>query len=319
MLRTIIAISQIKGIGDAFFRKHLDILKKEKDEAIAILKQMDDRIQDEYINENMRHAEDIILQCSKSDISIIPIWDKTYPAKLLELSDAPVVLYAKGNLSLLQRKCVAVIGTRKSSSLGDRIANKIGSHFSQNYAICNGLVVGIDRASILIDEENVHPNVIGVLSGGLNYANTISKTSRQLADLVIKNNGLLISSFEPNVCEDSFSGSKASRIQAGLADALVLVESSIDGGSKYTLKSFVKLNRVIGVVSYKANETYQSSESFSANRLIANSPKEGIMQMCSLKTTKSLIIKDIVVIENSAGYSILENAISYTEKSTLFY
>lgn len=63
-----------------------------------------------------------------------------------------------------------------------------------------------------------------------------------------------------------YSGSKASRIQAGLSHGLILVQSKIDGGSKYTLAKFAKLGRPIGVIHFPSSAEYQS-ESFGANRL----------------------------------------------------
>ncbi len=307
MLRTILAISKIEGIGDAFFMKHIDALMQGVDYALETLKQSDNRITDVNIEENIGYADAIIGQCAELGIHIIPIWDNIYPSKLREMSDAPVVLYALGNIDLLRNKSIAIIGTRKSSPLGEQIARKVGNYFAHNYSICNGLVAGIDKASILIDENDAHSMVIGVLSGGLNYTKCISAVSRHLAELVIKKDGLLISPFEPNFKEDSFSGSKASKIQAGLSSALILIESSIDGGSKYTIKSFAKLNRVIGVINYPSNEFYQTSESFSANRLIAESKLDGILQICNLKRQKSISIKDLVIIENQNGYRRIED------------
>lgn len=320
MLRTVLAISKIQGIGDAFFREHLDIFYKKQKEVLIQLKQCDLRITDEIISQNLEYADGIIQQCHVLGIHIIPIWDRRYPSKLLELSDAPVVIYALGNISLLQNECIAIIGTRNSTPLGESIANKVGKYFAKNYSICNGLVAGIDRAAILAGENKVYPNVIGVLSGGLNYTNCVSKVTRHLADLVIKNNGLLISPYEPNRKEDAFSGSKSSRIQAGLSAALILIESSIDGGSKYTIKSFAKLNRIIGVISYDASDFFKNSDTFSANRIIAKQGLKGILQMCNLKTQKSISINDLIIIENQRAYCLIEDLLENGNKtkSTLF-
>lgn len=79
------------------------------------------------------------------------------------------------------------------------------------------------------------------MSGGLNFHHTSSKITSELAEKVLKEDGLLISEVEPDRKEDQFSGSKASRIQAGLSSALILIQSSIDGGSKYTIKAFRNL------------------------------------------------------------------------------
>lgn len=303
MQEYIIAISNIKGVGGAFFKKNISIFRGDKLN-VDILQSKDDRINQETLSENLYHARRCIQECKSLNIKIITIIDEEYPPKLLEINDPPPVLFAKGNLSLLNMNVISIIGTRKSSELGNRIASKIGTYFSSGNAICNGLVDGIDKHSIL-NKDKIAPNVIGVLSGGLNFEYTSSKSTRQLASLVISNNGLLISEVEPNKKEDQFSGSKSSRIQSGLSSALILVQSTIDGGSKYTVKTFCSLYRPMGIVKYIASEEFNNDESFGANRLIIKKGIVGVAEFCGYKTTKAICISDIVPISSTDDYQKL--------------
>ena len=214
------------------------------------------------------------------------------------------LLYLKGNKSILD-KAIAIIGSRKSSDLGNKIANKVGEYFSENWAICNGLVDGIDKYSIL-KNNSVLPNVIGVLSGGLNFQNTSSKITIDLAHKVLKSNGLLVSENEPNKKEDKFSGSKASRIQAGLSNSLILIQSSKNGGSKYTIKAFSNLHRPLAVIHFKSNMEYLTNDSFNGNRLLIEKGKQGIMDMCDLKKIESIKVFEILQIEGCEDYKNLE-------------
>lgn len=181
----------------------------------------------------------------------------------------------------------------------------------------NGLVDGIDKHSILSDSKVVS-NVIGVLSGGLNYEYTSSKTTCQLASLVMENNGLLISEVEPNKKEDQFSGSKSSRIQSGLSSALILVQSSINGGSKYTIKTFCGLGRPMGVVNYSASEEFNTNDSFGANRLILIKGIAGVAEFCGYKTSKSIHVSDIVSISSINDYQKLLDRIQRLSSSRFF-
>lgn len=316
MLRTILALLQIKGIGDAFIKKNLTYLSQ-SGLSYNELCNLDKRITPNELSQNYLYAEKIIQRCKELDISICHIGESNYPKKLKEINSAPSVLYMRGNTSLLSSDIVSIIGTRQATGMGEAIAHKIGSYMSAHCSICNGLVEGIDKAAIS-DNDIVFSNVIGVISGGLDYVNTSSKITSRLADIVLQNNGLLLSEFEPDKKEDAFSGSKASRIQAGIADALILVQSSIDGGSKYTLETFSRLNRVLGVVNYPESNEFCSHDSFSANRLIIEKKARGLADMCKIKDVGKIVLREIVEVRNSDDYIKIINQLCRNISSNLF-
>ena len=103
--------------------------------------------------------------------------------------------------------------------------------------------------------------------------------------------------------EDKCSGSKASRIQAGLSHGLILVQSSIGGGSKYTIASFAKLGRAMAVVHYPASKEYQD-DSFRGNRIIVEKKNEGIAKMIDLKKVSRVNVKSITVLEKKEDYTL---------------
>ncbi len=302
MIRVLLALGKISGIGDAFIKKNLSVFNlKATDKVIKRLSEINDKVSFEAVSKYLNWAENVVKRCNELDIKMLPIYSMKYPEKLKELNNPPSVLYLMGNTSLLDKPIISLIGTRKSTILGSRIANKVGAYFSQEYSICNGLVDGIDRSSIE-NEESVYHNVVGVLSGGLNFETTSSKTTLELAKKVLKQNGLLLSEVEPDQKEDQYSGSKSSRIQAGVSSVLILIQSSIDGGSKYTVKSFSKLNRTIGYISFIGNHEYDLDSSFSANRLFDKMGLNGVAKMCDLKKSDSLSIKKLVPIHSVTDY-----------------
>lgn len=304
--KNIIAFSQIKGIGAAFMKQNIHLINSYKDN-LEMLASISNKATISDLEANKINVDKIINDCKLHNIQITTFIDDEYPKNLLEIKDPPPIIYWKGNQNLFS-KSIAIIGTRKSTELGNKIASKLGLYFSKNWAICNGLVDGIDKSSVYINNEIV-PNVIGILSGGLNFEKTSSKVTKELASKVLANNGLLISEQEPNKREDQFSGSKASRIQAGLSKGLILIQSSINGGSKYTLKSFSEVKRPIGVVAFESNSEYQSSEEFSANRILISENKKGLMKICDIKKVENLKTSKVVKIEGITDYSIFENSI----------
>lgn len=305
--KNIIAFSQVKGIGASFMKQNIHLINNYKDN-IEMLASITNKVTVSNLEANKINVEKIIKDCIENDIHVLTFIDDEYPKNLLEIKDPPPVIYWKGNYSLIS-KAIAIIGTRKSTDLGNKIAAKLGTYFSENWAICNGLVDGIDKNSVLINNEMV-PNVIGILSGGLNFEKTSSKVTKELASKVLANDGLLISEQEPNKKEDQFSGSKASRIQAGLSKGLILTQSSISGGSKYTLKTFSEVKRPIGVIAFEANSAFQNSEEFSANRLLIAENKKGLLKMCDIKKVENLKTSKIIKISGVTDYTVFENSIN---------
>jgi len=329
--RYILALSKIKGVGPAFIKKRLTIFQKYSNDInsfkIAFSKSLSEKEEKKIDIEYYLDEANILLEeCKKENIVVIDISNILYPKNLLELTDPPPILYAKGNLNLLDKKIIGIIGTRKATNLGETIASRVGGFFSKDFAIINGLVDGIDKSAIS-NKNNIYSNVIGILSGGLNFNYTSSKITKDLAEKVLNNNGLLLSESQPNQKEDSFSGSKSSRIQAGLSDSLILIQSSIDGGSKYTLNSFKNLNRPLGIINFSNNKYFNIDESFSANRLLLKEEKIGLSFICekindknieldNLKYIDKINITKIVRIQNKEDYLVLVNLVN--RKSKLF-
>lgn len=303
-IKNLIALSMVKGIGPSFIKRNLSRIISDNSCVPLIRENKPD--QETLVSQFLIDAENIITECELEGIEIITIISPSYPNNLKEISDPPSVLYLKGNKKLMH-KSLAIIGTRKSTILGNTIASKLGKYFSQEFAICNGLVEGIDSSSIYVDGK-VIPNTIGIISGGLCYKKTCTKEHVKIIDEVLASGGLIISEYPPYTKEDQYSGSKASRIQAGLSNGLILVQSSRDGGSKYTIATYAKLGRALGVIHYPSSEEYYT-EVFSGNRLIVEKKYDGIAEMIGLKTKSKVNINSITVIESKEDYLVFKEKI----------
>lgn len=301
--KDILILTMVKGIGPATIKKNIHRLKNGIN-AYDLIKELKP-VELENLSTFENDAETIISICQKERIEIIDITSAAYPSSLLEISNPPAVLYVKGNKKLIEKVIIAIIGTRHSTELGNRIAERLGGYFSQRFAICNGLVEGIDEHSIYVNEKVV-PNVIGIISGGLCYKLTCSQNHIRVIEDVLKAGGLIISEYPPMKKEDQYSGSASSRIQAGLSLGIILVQSKIDGGSKYTLDKFAKLGRVVGVVNFPTNPEYQD-DTFEANRLIIKEKECGLTKFVGLKTSKTLNVKAIIPITSKEDYKEFED------------
>lgn len=312
-IKNILILSMVKGIGPAFIKKNCHRLINDSS-CDQIVKESKPEELDNLVS-YAKTADEIMSDCKDNDIKMVSIIDAEYPSQLKEIGDPPSVLFIKGKLSLLNH-VIAIIGTRHSSELGNKIAERVGSYFADYFSICNGLVEGIDEHSIYVGSK-VLSNVVGIISGGLCYNETCSSHHIQVINDVLEAGGLIISEYYPRQKEDMYSGSKASRIQAGLSHGLILVQSKIDGGSKYTLAKFAKLGRPIGVIHFPSSAEYQS-ESFGANRLIAEKGKDGLAQMIGLKKTSSTNIGPLIILSNKDDYNKLIQSMSIANNNVLF-
>jgi DNA processing protein len=96
---------------------------------------------------------------------LIPIADARYPARLREIFDPPVVLFAKGNMQLLDAVGVAIVGTRRPTPYGVQVASRLARDLADaGVTVVSGMARGIDTAA--------HRGALDRASGGL--ANTIA-------------------------------------------------------------------------------------------------------------------------------------------------
>ncbi len=312
-IKNILILSMVKGIGPAFIKKNCHRLINDTS-CDQLVRESKPKELDNLAN-YAKAADEIISDCKTNDIKMISIVDAEYPSQLKEIGDPPSILFLKGNQSLLNH-VVAIIGTRHSSELGNKIAERVGSYFANYFSICNGLVEGIDEHSVYV-EGKVLSNVVGIISGGLCYNDTCSTHHIKLINDVLDAGGLILSEYYPRQKEDMYSGSKASRIQAGLSHGLILVQSKVDGGSKYTLSKYAKLGRPIGIIHYPISSEY-NSDLFAANRLIVEKGKEGISQIIGLKKKSSINTGPIIVLSNKEDYNNLIQSIANSNNIALF-
>lgn len=303
-IKNILILSMVKGVGPAFLKKNYYRLIHEISCEQIVNEHKPEEL--DNIEKYAKVADGVISDCKANEISMVSIFDADYPKQLLEISDPPSILFMRGNRSLINNT-IAIIGTRNSTALGNNIAERLGAFFSKYFSICNGLVEGIDEHSIY-QNGVVLSNVVGVVSGGLCYDETCSTHHKKIINDVLKAGGLVVSEYFPYQKEDKFSGSKASRIQAGLSLGLILVQSKLDGGSKYTINTFSRLPRVLGVIHYPSSKEYES-DFFEANRTIVNDGMSGVAKIVGSKTKNNISLSSIVPISRKEDYEIFKSEI----------
>ncbi len=319
----ILALSLLKGIGSTFIKKNLLTIKNQQiyksslsieQNLTKLVKLLNKKYSLLEVEEAISKAKDIISECNSQQIGMISIIDDNYPKRLLELSDPPSIIYYLGNLSLLSLNIITVIGTRKPNEHGKIIAERIGKYFySQGWGICNGLADGIDTFAIRQNQDYYLNNVVGVVGCGLNTSSfrSLPKQSVLNIDNILMNNGVVISEMPPMKRQDTFSVIKSCRIQAGLGSGLILIQSSTNGGSRFTIKAAFESNKPIGVVHPIKMDIER--DDYSANKKIIENGIKGFSECIELKNINKYSSK-ICILTSKESYPQFESVIETKEK-----
>ena len=167
----------------------------------------------------------------ESGITLLTIFSKSYPEKLAFLPDKPYFLFCKGDLSLLSKKSIAIVGSRMPSNYGRMMTDRFAGQLAQSgVVIVSGLAYGVDSIAHRKALE-VGGNTIAVLGSGFN--NIYPAEHQSLADTIAKE-GLLISEYCPSMKATRYSFPQRNRIIAGLSDGVLITEAGIKSGTIHT-------------------------------------------------------------------------------------
>jgi DNA processing protein len=189
-----------------------------------------------------------------------------YPSLLEEIFDPPLILYARGNLEILEKSCIAIVGTRKPTIYGLQMAQGIAADLgSRGLCIISGLARGIDGAAHRGCIEG-NGSTIAVLGCGIDVI--YPREHRQLTQKIMQK-GLILSEFPPGTSPAPQNFPIRNRIISGLALGTIIIEASEYSGSLITARLAMEQNRE--VFALPGNIT--SPQSFGPNFLIKQGAK----------------------------------------------
>lgn len=201
-------------------------------------------LKEEGMSEAMKIAQTELEFIHKHNITVLTIEDERYPYRLRECADAPLVLYAKGNVNLNEGQFVSVVGTRGASERGKDTTHRFVSDLSRyipTLTIVSGLAYGIDVAAHRAALEANIPTII-VLGHGLDRI--YPPAHRQVAVEALTK-GCIVTEYTSGTEPEGFHFVERDRIIAALSDATVVVESKERGGSLITANDALEYNRSV--------------------------------------------------------------------------
>ncbi len=166
--------------------------------------------------------------------------DPDYPIMLGHIDDAPPVLTLLGNISLLQKPMVAIVGARNASLNGRKLAHQIAQDLgAAGYVVTSGLARGIDRAAQV---GALKTGTIAVVAGGVDQL--YPKENQDLYD-ELRTQGLIISEVPFGEAPIARHFPKRNRIVAGLSLGTLVVEAADRSGSLITARMAAEQNREV--------------------------------------------------------------------------
>lgn len=203
----------------------------------------------------LKAAQQELEFCQKHNIQILLLGSEGYPTRLQECPDAPAVLYYRGTADLNARHVVAIVGTRKITEYGKQACNRITERLATllpDAIVVSGLAYGVDihahRGSI---DHGL--STVGVVAHGMDQIYPASH--RNDAKRMTTQGGVLTEYIKgTRPLQGNFL--RRNRIIAGMADAVIVVESAEHGGSLATARLANQYNRMIFAVPGRINDPY---------------------------------------------------------------
>jgi DNA processing protein len=206
------------------------------------------------VSEKIRYIE-------KNQIKVITCWDDNFPPRLANIYDPPVILFYKGDLSVLDSPTIGVVGMRNPSSYGFMVTEKLCRDLlSYNFTIISGLARGVDT----IVHQTVLKNdgkTAAIMGSGID--NIYPPENKKLASEIAER-GLLISEYMIGAIPDPGNFPRRNRIISGLSLGILVTEAGIKSGALITAYQALDQNREVFAVPGPIN----SRKSMGTNQII---------------------------------------------------
>jgi len=199
-------------------------------------------------------------------VQLVTLVDEAYPLLLREIDDPPLVLYVKGELPIDTARCIAVVGTRRSTRYGSMVAGRLASQLAlRGITVVSGLAAGIDTAahqSVL----DVGGRTVAVLGCGIDRV--YPKRNQGLYD-AITGHGAILSEYPIGTSPAKWTFPQRNRILAGLSRGIVVVQAPERSGSLITARLGLEQGREVFAVPGNIN----TLTSAGTNRLLKQGAK----------------------------------------------
>lgn len=248
-IESLLSLYAVPGLGPARIRKLLaafgspDAVMQAPLQKLVRIPGVEDllarRIKEKVDKQRIRRQLNYIDQ---HGMQIITCWDEAFPTFLKNIYDAPILLFCKGDLRILNSMAIGVVGTRNPSSYGRLITEKFCRELTEsNFTIISGLARGVDtiaHQTVL----NLEGNTVAVLGSGLDTI--YPPENRNLAGRITRH-GVLLSEYMIGTIPDPRNFPRRNRIISGLSLGVLITEAGAKSGALITAYQALEQNREV--------------------------------------------------------------------------
>lgn len=251
-LAHLVALSHFGHIGPIAYRKLITHLGTIEDawRAPSIVLQsagISEKTADRFVDWRTKQDPDALFaDATRRGMQVLSMDDAAYPTLLKTIHDPPFLLYYRGAIPPGDALAVGVVGSRRATEYGLRIAEDFSRDLAQaGVAVVSGLAWGIDEAAHRATLA-VNGKTVAVLGCGLDGNDAARK--RKLADDIVAHGGAVISEFAPEVPSLTHHFPIRNRIIAGMSKGTLIVEAAEKSGSLITARAALEEGREVFAV-----------------------------------------------------------------------
>lgn len=218
-------------------------------------------------------SERIIQRSKDEGIGMVCYYDENYPEMLRNTVDEagkpaiPLLLYYKGDLSIAHQTCLAVIGTREVTPMGEKAGLYLSREFARRgVVITSGLALGCDTCGHK-GALDVEGKTIAFLAHGLDTI--YPAENKQLADDIVSHGGLLLSEYPIGTGVNRYNLVARDRLQAGLSKAILVIQTGIKGGTMHAANTALMSGKPLYTIWFN-DEATREHEKSKGNEYLVN-------------------------------------------------
>lgn len=254
---------KILSIGNTIKERDLPIESLE--DLASLMKTMKEKAINNVRLENLQKAYSYamnIVEASKTEgIGLKGYYDEDFPESLRKTVDEegkenpPLLLWYRGDFSITKLPGIAVIGTREPTEEGIIGGKYLAGEFAKRgFNIVSGLAIGCDSCGHE-GALNANGKTTAILANGLDKKSIYPPENRDLAENIVQNGGLLISEYPINTTVNRYSLVARDRLQSGMAQATLVIQTGKIGGTMHAAKATLASNKPLYVMQFKNEET----------------------------------------------------------------
>ncbi|MGC2618867.1 MAG: DNA-processing protein DprA [Acidobacteriaceae bacterium] len=196
--------------------------------------------------EAARAADQELEKLAASGASILTIRDEAYPERLRQIFDPPALLWIRGDVSLLARSSIAVVGTRHPTPYGTGMAERLSRDLAlRGLIILSGMARGVDTAAHKGALAAKKPT-LAVWGTGVDVI--YPKENKPLAEQIIAGGGAIISELPLGTFPAPQNFPRRNRILSGMSVGVLVIEAAENSGTRVTARCALEQNREVFAV-----------------------------------------------------------------------